>query len=571
MAVGLASVFDAVAKPAYPGLINYLQPDGSEISISMRGDESAHAIYDAEGNMLALNTEGFLVKASAEYVKSKEAMMFNAAAERKVKARKARRAAMAQSLNEESGLRDKYIFSGTPLPSEGEPHALVLLVEFTNRHFSLRNPREYFDRMLNEEGFSDYNMLGSVRDYYIENSGGKFRPVFDVYGPVELLNKMEYYGDNDWRGNDMRPHSLVIDACRLLNDKIDFSNYDWNDDGYIDNVYIFYAGYGEADSNIASTIWPHSADLSDFGLQTIYKFDGKILERYGMSNEVFYARRRTDGVSTFIHEFSHVLGLPDIYATDYSGAYTPGTWSVLDMGTYNNDGLTPPNFSLFERMSLGWAKPEEFPASGDYELEELTECNTGYIIHTEDADEFFLLENRQQRGWDEFIPGHGMLVWHIDFDQRIWDDNTVNNNPYHQYVDLVEADAILGDINQDGDSFPGVSNVTELSINTIPALISWGSKPTGKALSQIAESDEGLITFHLEMEDSGIDNIPTTDNITDTILVKNGWIYNEGTETAQVYNLAGMKILELPAAASAAPGHGIYIIRSSGNVFKVTL
>lgn len=344
----------ASAKPAYPGVLRHVQPDGSEIQITKRGDARAHAIYDLQGNLLIEDADGFLVKASPAQIETKKLQMQSAAA-RRAAAREDRATTRGESSSGnngddsdpfpigDNGLRDKYIFAGAPFPSEGEPHAIVILVEFQNRHFSANDgANDYFTRMLNEEGFNGRGSIGSVRDWFIQNSDGKFKPVFDVYGPVMLDNKMEYYGENDFAGNDVRPANVIIEACRKLDDEIDFSKYDLNNDGYVDNVYVYYAGYGEADSNLSNTIWPHSATLREFFPGNLYAFDGKIVDRYGMSNESDYRTKRTDGIATFVHEFSHVLGLPDLYSTDYTPVYSPGSYSILDFGTYNNGGITLP-------------------------------------------------------------------------------------------------------------------------------------------------------------------------------------------------------------------------------------
>ena len=171
---------------------------------------------------------------------------------------------------------------------------------------------------------------------------------------------MSYYGENDYRGDDSNPQKMAIEACQQLDATVDFSEYDRDNDGYIDNVYIFYAGRGEASGGSSSTVWPHSWEVSAVESQTYY-FDNVILNRYACGNE--WEGDKPDGVGTFIHEFSHVLGLPDLYSTSYSSAFTPGSWSAMDYGPYNNNGCTPPLYSVFEICSrldnsyrIGWTK-----------------------------------------------------------------------------------------------------------------------------------------------------------------------------------------------------------------------
>lgn len=462
----LSGAIDTYAVRAYQGPISYTQPDGSIITLYNSGDENNHSLRDAEGNLMIKGVDGMVRKADANQI-----VAFRAAREQR---------------------RKKYLFSGTPFPAEGSPKGLVILVQFKDKKFSMSNPQNFYTRMLNEENFSDYNATGSARDFFVQNSKGSFTPDFDVYGPVTLSKNMSYYGQNDFYGYDMYPEQAVIEALQSLDSTVNFSQYDLDGDGQIDNVFVFYAGYGEADSAIDDTIWPHSADILEYGLATNYYFDGKLLNRYGMTNEVDYTYKRPDGIGTFVHEFSHVLGIPDFYATDYSTAYTPGEYSTMDYGPYNNEGRTPPNYSFFERMSLGWVNPSEITSTGEYTLLPMEQNNDAYIIHTEKEDEFYILENRQKSGWDAYIPGHGMLVWHIDFNQSKWDNNIVNNTASHQYVDLIEADNKKTDATRAGDPFPGSGNITSFTSTTNPALKSWSGKATDVALSQIKEAGKNI-------------------------------------------------------------------------------
>lgn len=539
LTAALLSPMSGSAKPAYPGIIDYTQPDGSIIRIRIEGDENSKRILSEDGKTrLEAMPDGFLRPAALR---------------------------MESPASEE---QRKFIFSGTPFPSEGEPHALVVLVNFNDNRFSRINPRTFYQRMLNEPGFFDYEATGSARDYFIENSGNAFRPHFDVYGPITLREYAGYYGANDMYGNDLHPEQMCIEACQQLDPDVDFSKYDLNDDGYIDNIYLIYAGFGEADTGTSNLIWPHSANLEDFDLEEQYVFDGKILNRYGMSNEMDFVNQRPDGIGTFVHEFCHVLGLPDLYATSYTFATTPGAYSALDTGSYNNQGRTPPNLSSFERMSLGWLQPELMEESGDYSLPPLADSNKAFIIPTENEDEFFLFECRKAEGADAYLPGEGMLVWHIDFHQNIWDDNIVNNNGNHQYVDIVEADGVASRYSRAGDTFPGEQNVRSFSFSTIPSLASWMGVPTGRALSDIAYSHSDGITFRMERvndetgdnEDSGVDDI--TDTSSDLWSLHGQTLTNVSASPITIYNLSGARIAILKSGESLTLSPAIYILNS---------
>lgn len=535
---------EMMAVPAYRGPITHIQPDGTEITLYRSGDENHKELRDSDGRLMYVTEDG--------------------------EARPVDASILYRVQTEEGGeVGNKFIFSGSSFPSEGSPRALVILVEFADRPFSIPDPNDFYDRLLNEEGFSDYGATGSVRDYFVENSHGVFTPHFDVYGPIQLSNIMKYYGGNNLYGDDLRPYEAVIEAVESLNNVIDYSDYDIDEDGQIDNVFIYYAGFGEADSNIYNAIWPHSADLDEFRLGKEYIYDGKKLNRYGMSNEIDYTYRRPDGIGTFVHEFSHVMGLPDLYSTNYSGTFTPGKYSALDYGPYNNQGRTPPCYSIFERYSLGWTRPLTIDQSGSCMLNPIHVSNTGIIVPTDRDNEFFLLENRQQTGWDEFIPGHGMLVWHIDFDQDQWDMNSVNNDKAHLYVDIEEADNHWSEFSRDGDTFPGSKGITEFGPDTFPAFVSWSGEPVGIALRNIEEVN-GKVKFYAEkMVQNGIDTV--TSPSSDMVYTSDGYVRNAGEQTVNVYDLSGRKICDINPGESQELLPGIYIIKASSRTLKIKI
>lgn len=392
------------------------------------------------------------------------------------------------------------LFSGN-FPSTGKIKGLVILVEYQDVKFNTGysvDAKTYFNNLLHQKGFSEYGGTGCAVEYFEEQSGGLFQPEFDLYGPVTLPYKQAYYGGNDSGGDDKNPHLMIAHACEILDSSVDFSQYDNDGDGYVDNVFVFYAGQGEASYGDDNTVWPHSWNVSSGGYNC--KLDGKIIDRYACTNEWEY--NTPDGVGTFIHEFSHVMGLPDLYTTDYgsASALTPGAYSVLDYGPYNNNGRTPPAYSIYERNAMGWMVPRLLEDQAEtISLEHIATSNDGCIIQTENTNEFFLLENRQQSGWDKYIPGHGMLIWHIDFNQSIWNRNIVNNSSSHQYVDIVEAGGTANNANtvtMRGYPWPGTSAKTSFTATTSPAMKSWAGTAIDVPLTDIAENN-GIITFNV--------------------------------------------------------------------------
>ena len=560
--------------PAMPGLLRAMQPDGSTVSIYLQGDEYNSSAYSSDGYLLTSDDEGYYVFATLD----KEGLpvatdMREINPEMRSEAVNARLRAIDKQKVIEAWARQQEKAEGmmrrggpglskTRFPSLGEQRALVILVEFQNRSFFVENPNDYFTRMLNEEGFSDDDGTGSARDFFLQGSAGNFSPHFDVYGPVLLPEDGQYYGENIGGRQDANVSHMIIQACDLLDDTVDFSIYDNDKDGYIDNVYVFYAGYGEADGGGSNTIWPHSYDI----IYPLHFYDGVKLEHYACSNEYQAYYKKPVGIGTFCHEFSHVLGLPDLYSTNYGRVFGPDSWDLEASGSYNNNTRTPPTFSAFERYALDWLQPVTLEP-GEYELPHILDSNLAYIVPTSKRNEYFILENRQQAGFDSFIPGHGMLVWHIDYNYNIWLANSVNNNPDHQYVDIVEADNILTSATRDGDTFPGASNVTEFSCQTTPALRSWADKDLLLRIYDIRETADGIIRFKVEgCEESSVGGLVVDDMPLRIV----GHTVVPLRDDLVVYDIHGAKVGAGGCGEITLPA-GIYIAVAEGKARKFVI
>ena len=234
-------------------------------------------------------------------------------------------------------------------PTTGTQRSLVILVQFDDDKFtSVDDPYEYYYNMLNQEGFTHANGAnGSARDFYHDCSNGQFDPQFDVVGPVTLSREQGYYGGDATNMLDTMAYRMVIEACELVDADVDFSQYDLNGDGVVDNIYFFYAGFGQADSGQGSTIWPHAGKLEQDWLQEMPQHDGVLINRYATSNEIRYGTGpmfKPVGIGTFVHEFGHVLGLVDHYDTGYGGSFHPNTWDTMAAASYNDNQNTPPTF-----------------------------------------------------------------------------------------------------------------------------------------------------------------------------------------------------------------------------------
>lgn len=484
------SVFCAgqmMAVPAYPGKMLFKQADGTVITVQRLGDEHYHMLVTEDGYPLAFNaaTNNYeYAELTADGLKSsrivatemaqrdsramaylqtldKGAMMelanqqFAAA----VKTARARMAGPAKAAKASQKMRM------TDVPTVGKLKVLNILVEFSNKKFSMSDPKAYYDKFFHEKGFSENGASGSVHDFYYYGSNELYDPDIDCYGPITVSGTYQSYAGSDGTEN---AYKMVQEACRLLGQQgVDLSPYDTNGDGKVDNVYVIYAGYGQADSNHSNTIWPHSWTMSQSG--EAIKVGSVTVDRYATSQELNGQTNRPVGIGTFVHEFGHVLGLADHYNTLNSSATNqPGDWDLMASGSYNDNQNTPCTFSAFERYSLDWMEYTELTNNADslVTLPNYAESGKAYRVSVPSRDnEYFVIENRQNKGWDSHLPGHGLLVWHIEEDKSYWDINNPNGDPTHQRVDVVEADRRASAYGDSGDSFPGSNGVTSFTFN----------------------------------------------------------------------------------------------------------
>jgi len=433
-----------MGKPAYRGPITRTTPDGREQVVYLHGNEHFHYMTDAEGRWLNEAT----LQPLSEEAKSKRLKANNAGARR--------------APQQTDAIGDK------PNPA---PRGLLILVNFADVSFT--TPVVTIDSMLNGENFSrSYTFFsngqrrrirsnGSARKYFQDQSYGQYNPVFDVVGPVTLDNNVAYYGENNSQGNDMRAGQMVNEACRLANTEydIDFTQYDNDGDGFVDFVYVIYAGYGEADGGGDTTIWPHQSN-------TYYRVDNKYVSRYACGSELSYTSKKYDGIGTFCHEFSHVLGLPDLYIVGSGTHKTLGQWDIMDYGPYNNDGNTPPAYSAYERFYMGWLTPRALTEAETVELSPINEekgeslllssRTHNFVGWNPNPTEFYLLEVRKKEGWDAHIPGSGMLITRIKYNSSKWQNNSVNTYAGSMGVDLLEADGLAPAYSDNPDTYdPG--------------------------------------------------------------------------------------------------------------------
>lgn len=461
-----------LAVRAYPGPVKVTLVCGEEMECRIVGDEYCHTIISPDGRMLLENAAG-------QYEITDE----------------------IADLSEMRGIgtrRSPMRLGGASFPTVGKLQGIVLMVEFSDNEFQKEHTADVIHRVMNEEGCSLYGATGSARDYFVDQSGGLFTPDFDVVGPIKLPKKMSYYGANDRYGQDAHPAEMVRTACEKASDElgVDFAKYDFDGDGNVDFVYVIYAGYAESYGASSNTIWPHASDVNSWGESCTV--NGKNIGRYACSSELkFVSGTMLEGIGTFCHEFSHVLGQADHYNVRNPSSVQLGVWDVMDQGNYNNDSHTPPAYSAFERQLLGWMEIEEIDSPSErIELPELTRNCKAYRISTPNENEYFTLENRQQVGWDRYLPAKGLMIMHVTYDQNAWDGNYVNSGTIARY-DLMEADGTQGSATAT-DLYPIEGN-DAFTDYTFPASLTVDGKPTGKGVSSIRDED-GLITFRFMLD-----------------------------------------------------------------------
>lgn len=532
----------ALAAPARSGVILLTQPDGSRFPALLFGDEFmkirmtesgesiiqdpdgwwCYASYQADGTKVSTGCRVGTPVSSDLLVSSRNIpfdVLTDRARHRRIQAERARIRRL--------GERMRLNASGS---EQKDKAGLVILAQFAGEEEKFKNSREKFVAMLTQEGYSVNGATGSAKEYFDDQFRGRYQFSFDVTEVVTVSQKRSYYGGNDSAGDDLRPHKMVMEACVLADASVDFAKYDQDSDGEVDNVFVFFAGLDEASGAAEEHIWSHAWYIKD-GAGENLRLDDVVINRYACAAELegssYYDAYMT-GIGTFCHEYSHTLGLPDFYDADYNeGGFSASLWqstSLMDGGNYNNDCNTPPYYNAVEREILGLSAPIVIESPGTYQLSPVNDGQY-YRINTSTENEYFLIEYRDGKGWDEHIGGSGVLVYHVDKSDsdtgysELWDRNItaadrwlsqveINSLSSRQCADLIEADgrkdayATYMDVNYrnllkslSGVFFP-YGKSSSLTPFTDPALKCWDDTEVNLALTDISVRD-GKASFNV--------------------------------------------------------------------------
>ena len=515
-----------MAVPAYHGTAKVRQPDGRFVTLRLLGDEWMHFNTTIDGYSVVKDQRGYYVYAELKDSRLQStARVAHDVAERSADeqaflagVKKYQAPEMSTSMADTKA-RIEAVGAQRRAQKRAAQYdyskfkGLIVLVQFNDKEFSRPDYKDIITDMVNMKdyaGYDGYKMPGSVRDYFSDNSDGKFQPKFDVVGPYTVD-----FSQYDCKLDGGKCDEVLLAAMDLVDVDVNYKNYDGDGDGMVDLVFFVVAGNAaNFVGNDENLWWPHRSQIwnekeYDKGGDPYVRKDGVLLWDYASSTELagYTDQPKSiyiDGIGTICHEFSHVLGLPDFYDSNYEEdglSVTPDVWSVMDQGCYLNDGYTPAGYSLYERYSVGFTdEPKKITAEGSYTLDPLHLSQTGFRIDSSEKNEFFLLENRQNGRfkWDAYLPGHGMLVHRVDLSNKnVWQNNTVNANPERNYYELVRAGG-PEKANTNYDVFPGRGKVTTVHNITEPAnLKSWSGKATKWGLFNIRE-DNGVVSFDVQ-------------------------------------------------------------------------
>lgn len=543
--------------------------NGTQVSVELRGDEYLSWWEDTDGTAYRTTAADDTVFEAFDLEAQKPA-----AAARRARAEQGRVARLARVKNSLKGADDKMRgLGGDHITYKGVKKGLVVLVDFKNKKFADGHDLEYYKNVINGKDFSDEEegYVGSVRDYFLAQSNGQFELDFDVVGPVTMSKNYGYYGNDGAYQKDEKVYEMIKEACDGIQDKVNLKDYDWDGDGEADQVFFLYAGLGQASGGSAGTVWPHESELRYWPCGVLSYSTGKI-NTYACANELQpetqgSSRYISAGIGTICHEFSHCLGFADMYDTTGSGGYGMSVFDVMDQGSYNGNGFVPCNYTAFERIYAGWVEAIELESPATVkDMKSVSDYGRPFIMYNyKNTNEYFLMENRQNTGWDKGLYGsNGLLIVHVNYVPSRWANNSVNSSAEKiQCCTVVNADGSRENTQYSlqGDLYPyevkGVTMNDEFTDESEPAAKLYTKNSDnfyalGIPITQIKRS-KGSISFLVCGGDDNnvIDN--TFNGVVDGI---NGVTVVKKTTDNRIYSIDGRYL----GTDASALGKGIYVV-----------
>lgn len=545
--------------------------NGTQVSVELRGDEYLSWWEGTDGTAYRTTATDENVFEAFDLEAQKPA-----AAARRARTEQGRVARLARVKNSLKGADDKMRgLGGDHITYKGVKKGLVVLVDFKNKKFADGHDLEYYKNVINGKDFTDEEegYVGSVRDYFLAQSNGQFELDFDVVGPVTMSKNYGYYGGDKEYQKDNLVYEMIKEASDAIQDQVNLKDYDWDGDGEADQVFFLYAGLGQASGGSASTIWPHESELRYWPCGVLSYSTGKI-NTYACANELQPVTQGSTnyisaGIGTICHEFSHCLGFADMYDTSGGGGYGMSVFDVMDQGSYNGNGFVPCNYTAFERIYAGWVEPIELDVPATVkDMKSVSDYGRPFIMYNyKNTNEYFLMENRQNTGWDEGLYGcNGLLIVHVNYVPSRWINNTVNSSDQKipQCCTVVNADGsreISNTLSLQGDLYPyeekGVTMNDEFTDESEPAAKLYNknsdnSYALGIPITKIKRS-KGSVSFLVCGGDANnvIDN--TFNGVVDGI---NGVTVVKKTVDNRIYSIDGRYL----GTDASALGKGIYVV-----------
>ena len=542
--------------------------NGAKVSVELRGDEYLSWWEGVDGTAYRATADDAVFEAfDLEAQKP-------AAAARRAKTEQGRAARLARVNSSLKGADDKMRgLGGDHITYKGVKKGLVVLVDFKDKKFADGHDLEYYKQIINGKDFIDptEGYVGSVRDYFLAQSNGQFELDFDVVGPVTMSQNYGYYG-RDGAYMDVNVYKMIKEACDGIKDQVNLADYDWDGDGEADQVFFLYAGLGQASGGHDSTIWPHESQLRYWPCGVLKYPTGKV-NTYACANELQPATQGSSnyisaGIGTICHEFSHCLGFADMYDTTGGDGYGMAIFDVMDQGPYNGNGFVPCNYTAFERIYAGWVEPIELDSPATVkDMKSVSDYGRPFIMYnSKNTNEYFLMENRQNTGWDKELYGcNGLLIVHVNYVPSRWTNNSVNASTQEiQCCTVVNADGSreMSDLySLRGDLYPyvvkGVTKNNKFTDESEPAAKLYNKNSDDTYYLGIPITDikryKGSISFNV----CGGDNNNILDNtfkeIVDGI---NGITVANKTADNRVYSIDGRYL----GTDASKLGKGIYVV-----------